>query len=68
MRPRLRKGTLVASTNNYRHILSNQLDTFSIKDIFDVSKNDELEIKWITPTFEISPTIVRHSFNVNVEY
>jgi hypothetical protein len=25
MRPRLRKGTLVASTNNYRHILSRRL-------------------------------------------
>jgi hypothetical protein len=62
------KGTSIVITNGYRHILSNQLDTFSINDIFDVSKNDELEIKWVTPTFEISPTIVRHSFNVNVEY
>lgn len=62
------KGTSVIITNSYKHISHNQLDSFVLEIPFDVSKNDELEIKWQTPTFEINPTIVRHSFNVNVEY
>jgi hypothetical protein len=62
------KGTSVIITNNYKHSSNNQLDTFLLQIPFDVSKNDELEIKWQTPVFEVSPQIVRHSFNVNVEY
>jgi hypothetical protein len=62
------KGTSVIITNSYKHTSNNQLDTFSLQIPFDVSKDDELEIKWQTPVFEITPTIVRHNFNVNVEY
>jgi hypothetical protein len=62
------KGTSVIITNNYKHLSSNQLDTFVLQIPFDISKNDELEIKWQTPSFEITPTIVRHNFNINVEY
>jgi oxalate decarboxylase/phosphoglucose isomerase-like protein (cupin superfamily) len=62
------KGTSVIITNSYKHNSNNQLDTFLLQIPFDVSKDDELEIKWQTPSFEITPTIVRHNFNVNVEY
>ena len=62
------KGTSVIITNSYKHNSNNQLDTFLLQIPFDVSKDDELEIKWQTPVFEITPTIVRHNFNVNVEY
>ena len=62
------KGTSIIISNTYKHISSNQLDTFVLQIPFDISKNDELEIKWQTPVFEITPTIVRHNFNVNVEY
>ena len=62
------KGTSIIISNTYKHISSNQLDAFVLQIPFDISKNDELEIKWQTPTFEISPTIVRHNFNVNIEY
>lgn len=62
------KGTSIIISNTYKHISSSQLDTFVLQIPFDVSKNDELEIKWLTPTFRIGPTIVRHNFNVNIEY
>jgi hypothetical protein len=34
----------------------------------DVSIDDELEIIWQVPTFVNSPKLVRHNFNVYVEY
>lgn len=62
------KKTSIIITNKYKHLSNNQLDTFALEIPFDVSKNDELEIKWQTPTFVVNPTIVRHNFVINIEY
>ncbi len=61
-------GQFIIVTSDYKHFSNNQLDNFELEVSLDVAKDDELEIIWQTPTFVISPTIVRHNFNVYVEY
>ncbi len=61
------KNTQVIIDSNYKHNSNNQLDNYTLDNQLDVSKDDELEIIWQVPVFSVSPTLVRHSFNVYVE-
>lgn len=58
----------ITITPNYKHESNNQLDNYDLEDRLSISKDDELEIIWQTPTFKTSPTLVRHNFNVYIEY
>ena len=58
----------VVISSDYKHISNNQLDNYDLATELDISKDDELEIIWEVSTFENSPTLVRHGFNVYVEY
>lgn len=54
--------------SEYKNLQNSQLDNFILDTPLDVSIDDELEIIWQVPTFVNSPKLVRHNFNVYVEY
>lgn len=55
-------------TSEYKHESNNQLNNYDLQSGLSVSKDDELEIIWQTPTFSTSPTLVRHNFSAYIEY
>ena len=60
-------GEYVVISSNYTHSTNSQLNSYDISDL-SVYKDDELEIIWGVPVFTTSPTLVRHNFNVYIEY
>ena len=53
---------------DYKNLSSSQLDVYNLGSQLDVNKGDELEILWQVGVFLDSPTNVRHSFNIYIEY
>lgn len=62
------KNVQLVIDSGYKNLQNSQLDNFIIDVPLDVSIDDELEIIWQVPTFINSPKLVRHAFNVYVEY
>jgi hypothetical protein len=61
-------GLSSSITSTYKHETNSQNDNFTLSVLLPVNKNDELEIIWQTPTFDIEPTMVSHNFIVYIEY
>lgn len=61
-------NTQITLVSNYKHLQTSQLDNYILPTPLELNKDDELEIIWQVPTFATSPTLVRHNFNVYVEY
>lgn len=49
--------------SNYIHATYSQLNNYTLVPPLSVSLNDEIEIIWQVPSFQVSPTNVRHSFS-----
>lgn len=54
------QSTIVSS---YIHSTFSQIDNYTLSTPLVVNQNDEMEIIWQVPTFQYSPTNVRHLFN-----
>jgi hypothetical protein len=61
------KNISVTIVSDYKNTLNSQLDTYNLTTPLEITKDDELEIIWQVPTFELSPGLVRHSFNAFIE-
>jgi hypothetical protein len=61
-------GMTSSITSDYIHDTNSQNDNFHLSINLEVNKNDELEIIWQTPTFDVEPTMVSHNFIVYIEY
>jgi len=61
-------GSTASITSSYKHATNSQNDNFILTPSLLVEKNDELEIIWQTPTFDVSPTMVSHNFILYIEY
>jgi hypothetical protein len=61
-------GMTSSIISNYIHNTNSQNDNFTLGVNLEVNKNDELEIIWQTPTFDVEPTMVSHTFIVYIEY
>lgn len=55
-------------TLDYKNLSNSQLDVYNLSNQLDVNKGDELEILWQVGVFSESPTLVRHSFNIYIEF
>lgn len=53
---------------NYKNLSNSQLNVYTLNKILNVDKGDELEIIWKVGVFEQSPTLVRNTFNIYIEY
>jgi hypothetical protein len=62
------KNTSSVIASSYKHVQNSQLDNFILDSPLNISVDDELEIIWHVSTFANSPKLVRHAFNVYVEY
>lgn len=49
--------------DDYIHATNSQIDNYTLVQPLQVNQNDEIEIIWEVPTFQYSPTNVRHLFN-----
>lgn len=61
-------GSYSVITSTYSNTSASMLDTFVLSSPLTVNDGDELEIIWTTPVYATSPTIVRHYFNVYIEF
>jgi hypothetical protein len=61
-------GATVSISGSYSHALNSQNDNYELETPLHVSKDDELEIIWSTPQFDIEPTLVSHSAIVYIVY
>ena len=61
-------GSYSVITSTYSNTSVSMLDVFSLDNPLVVNDGDEVEIIWSTPVFVTSPTIVRHYFNVYIEF
>ncbi len=53
---------------DYKNLNISQLNVYTLSNKLDVNKGDELEIIWEVGIFSNSPTLVRHSFNIYIEF
>ena len=61
-------GASASIVTDYKHESNSQNDNFDLTIPLTVNKDDELEIVWTTPAFEIEPTLVSHNMIVYIEY
>jgi hypothetical protein len=61
-------GASASIATDYKHDTNSQNDNFDLVIPLTVNKDDELEIIWTTPVFEIEPTLVSHNMIVYIEY
>jgi hypothetical protein len=61
-------GTYSVITSNYTSDSASKLDNYLLSNTLVVSEGDEVEIIWTTPLFSITPTNIRHYFNVYIEF
>jgi hypothetical protein len=61
-------GSYSVITSTYSNTESSMLSTYNLSNPLNINEGDELEIIWTTPVFATSPTIIRHYFNVYIEF
>lgn len=61
-------GSYSIITSTYSNTSASMLDVFTLSNPLTINDGDEVEIVWSTPVFVTSPTIVRHYFNVYIEF
>ena len=61
-------GTYSVITNNYVNDSASRLNNYTLSNPLVVNDGDEIEIIWTTPLFSITPTSIRHYFNVYIEF
>lgn len=61
-------GTYSIITNNYVNDSASRLNNYTLINPLVVNDGDEIEIIWRTPLFSITPTSIRHYFNVYIEF
>lgn len=57
-------GSQSIITENYVNVAPSQINNYFLQEPLNVNSGDAIELLWTTPTFNISPTFVRHSFSV----
>lgn len=61
-------GSYSVITSTYSNSSVSMLDVYTLSNPLTVNDGDELEIIWTTPVFLTSPTMIRHYFNVYIEF
>jgi hypothetical protein len=61
-------GITASISASYSHVYNSQNNNFLISPPLHINKDDEMEILWVTPAFDIEPTLVSHSAIVYIEY
>lgn len=61
-------GTYSIITSNYTSDVASRLNSYTLSNPLVVNDGDEIEIIWTTPLFSITPTSIRHYFNVYIEF
>jgi len=61
-------GTYSIITSDYTSDVASKIDSYLLSSPLSVNDGDEVEIIWTTPLFSITPTTIRHYFNVYIEF